>query len=252
MKQNVVFFTCMNQAPDVMDYQIWCLKSWKHWCDKHNVLIFILEEPLVPIEQMKPTWQRWHVLEILEANNIEYDQVALVDMDTLIHPDAPNFFNLLPGKGIGAVQDDLMVEWVYNSIKGYQDFWPGIHFDWTTYFNCGFIVINESHKELCKKITDFYYANREELQRRQHETLRKGSDQTPVNYMVRDWGKDLDVYPIEFLDKQWNFTHMHQRGVLNDLMPYVGYVFHFNGFEKTQRAELMRASWNHLKKVCNI
>lgn len=252
MKKNIVFFTKMNEAPDNMEYAQWCLESWKHWCNKYDVEIFVLDTPLVDKELMKPTWQRWHVLEILEANKVEYNQVALVDMDTLIHPDAPNFFTLLPGKGIGAVQDDMMVEWVHNSIKGYQDFWPGVHFDWTTYFNCGFIVINESHKDLCKAITDFYYKNREELQKRQHQTLKKGSDQTPVNYMVRDWGKDLDVYPIEFLDKQWNFTHLHQRGVLNPIFPEVAFVYHFNGFEKSQRNDLMRQCWDMLKKYSKI
>ena len=34
---------------------------------------------------MKPTWQRWHVFEVLEANGIECDQVALVDVDITKH-----------------------------------------------------------------------------------------------------------------------------------------------------------------------
>ena len=41
---------------------------------------------------MKPTWQRWHVWDVLEANNIDADNVALVDIDTMVHWDCPNFF----------------------------------------------------------------------------------------------------------------------------------------------------------------
>lgn len=242
----------MNEAPDNMEYAQWCLESWKHWCNKHDVEIFVLDTPLVDKELMKPTWQRWHVFEILDANNIEYEQVALVDMDTLIHPNAPNFFKLTDHR-FTAVQDDLMVEWVHNSIKGYQDFWPDVRFDWTTYFNCGFIVLGKTHKAFCKVATDFYYANREELQRRQHQTLKKGSDQTPINYMIRKYfEKSPYINSIKYLDKRWNFTHLHQRGVLSQIFPEVGYLYHFNGFEKSQRNDLMRQCWDLLKQSCNI
>ena len=92
-KKNIVFMTCFEQAPDLLDYKEWCIKSWQVWCKKHNVEIFILSDELRDKTIMKPTWQRWHVFEILEANDIEYGQVALVDVDTMIHPNAPNFFD---------------------------------------------------------------------------------------------------------------------------------------------------------------
>lgn len=245
MKKNIVFFTVMDEAPDNMEYKQWCFESWNYWCKKHNVDIFILEEPLYDKTLMKPTWQRWHVLEILNANNIEYDQVALVDADTLIHPDAPNFFELTNHE-LSAVQDDLMVEWVHNSIKGYKDFFPDVDLNWTKYFNCGFVVINKKHLELCKQITDFYYTNLNELRNRQHNTLKKGSDQTPVNYMATRFGK------VNFLDKRWNFTHLHHRGVLNQMLPEVGYIYHFNGFEKTLRDSIMKQCWDVLKQYSNV
>lgn len=246
MKKNIVFFTTMDQAPDNMEYKQWCFESWNYWAKKHDVEVFVLDTPLMDKNVMKPTWQRWHVFDILDSNGIEYDQIALVDADTLIHPDAINFFELTNHK-FAAVHDDLMVEWVHNSIIGYQDLFSDVSFDWTSYFNCGFIVVSEQHKALCKRITDFYYANMDELRRRQHETLRKGSDQTPVNYITRQTNTD-----ICYLSKKWNFTHLHQRGVLNDMLPDVGYVYHFNGFEKTMRDQVMRDCWNLLKKSCNV
>ena len=77
--KNVVFMTCFEKAPDFLDYKEWCFKTWKYWCDKHDVELLILEDELRDSGGgvfndgvgMKPTWQRWHVWDVLEANNIE-------------------------------------------------------------------------------------------------------------------------------------------------------------------------------------
>lgn len=242
MARNIVLLTSMDKAPDTLDYKEWCFDSWKHWCQKHEVDLIVLEQEIVPVSQMKPTWQRWHALDILDEQGIDYDQVALVDLDTLIHPNAPNFFELT-NHGFTVVGEDTMIEWIHNSIRGYQDMFPDVHFDWTTYWNNGFIVINRKHAELCRSITQFYYDHQAELQQRQHHTLRKGSDQTPVNYLVRQAG-----VPITYLPKTWNLTHMHMRGVINTpIMAECGWVYHYNGFEKTMRNRLMQQGWEMLK-----
>ena len=241
MSKNIVFMTCMDGAPDILDYKEWSIKSWRVWCKKHDVDIFILDKEIQDKNVMKPTWQRWHVFEVLEANDVDYNQIALVDVDTMIHPDAPN------GEYSG-VRDDLQVEWVHNSITGYQDMFPDVKFDWTTYMNNGFIVLSPKHKDLCKIITDFYYKNEDELRKRQHQTLKKGSDQTPVNYMVRQEG-----YPITHLSKKWNFTHMHNRGVLpGALFLDCAWIYHFNGFEKTLRNDLMKQTWEEMNRRFDI
>tara|TARA_Y100001973_G_C5204294_1_gene340296 strand:- start:917 stop:1657 length:741 start_codon:yes stop_codon:yes gene_type:complete len=242
MSKNVVFMTCMENAPDILDYKEWCFKSWRYWCDKNDVQLFILDQELQDKTIMKPTWQRWHAHEVLEANNIEYEQVALVDIDTMIHWDAPNFFDLTDGE-FSAVQDKFYIEWSHNSIKGYKDFWPDVDLDWTTYFNCGFIVMSKKHKDWCKSVTDFYYANETELRKRQHETLKKGSDQTPINYMIR-----ASEHKLNFLNDKYNLSQLHMRGVLQgDLLWETGFVWHFNGFEKTQRNALMKQVWEMIE-----
>jgi len=248
--KNIVFMTAMVDAPDILNYAEWCYNSWDYWCKKNDVQLFILEDEIQPkgdgtysVPGMKPTWQRWHVHEVLESNEIEYDNVALVDIDTMIHWDCPNFFEEADGE-FGAVQDKFFLEWTYNSIKGYQDFWPDVKFNWTTYFNCGFIVMNKKHKDWCKSVTDFYYKNEDELRKRQHETVKKGSDQTPINYMIR-----ASEHPIKFLDERFNLQQLHLRGVLqSDLLWSVGWVWHFNGFEKTERNNLMKQVWEAIKE----
>lgn len=239
--------TCFEQAPDLLDYKEWCLNSWQIWCKKYDVELFVLSDELRDKLQMKPTWQRWHVFEILEANDIDYNQVALVDVDTMIHPNAPNFFKETNGEYAG-VQDDLMVEWVHNSITGYQDMFPNTKFDWTTYINNGFIIMSPKHKALCKTITDFYYDNEDELRNRQHHTVKKGSDQTPINYLVR-----REEYPITHLSKKWNFTHMHIRGVLqNFLFLDCAWIYHYNGFDKKLRNRIMRDTWIEMQRRYNV
>ena len=160
----------------------------------------------------------------------------------MVHWDCPDFFKASKGE-FGAIQDRFFIEWTHNSIIGYQDFWPNVKFDWLSYFNCGFIVLNKKHKEWCKGVTDFYYKNEDEIRMRQHETVKKGSDQTPINYMIRDSEHD-----IEFLDERFNLQQLHLRGVLqSDLLWNVGWVWHFNGFEKSERNALMKNVWERVK-----
>ena len=75
-------------------------------------------------------------------------------------------------------------------------------------------------------------------------TLKKGSDQTPINYLVR-----RESYPITYLSKKWNFTHMHIRGVLqNFLFLDCAWLYHFNGFEKSMRNNIMKQTWYEIKR----
>jgi hypothetical protein len=245
--KDIIMFTAFDKAPDNVEYKEWCFESWKAWSKKHNIDLVTFEDPIMDVQLMKPTWQRWNVFNILE-NNVslnDYDQIALIDIDTLIHPQAPNFFDInRHNTGVGVVHDDLMVEWIHNSIKGYKHFFPDISLDWTRYFNTGFVILknNEPCRKACASIVDFYTTNREELQTLQHTTLRKGSDQTPVNYIFTKF--ELQK---EFLNRKWNFTHLHLRGAFSDDIinfSELAYVYHFNGFEKRLRNELMKKYWN--------
>ena len=136
MTKNIVFMTCFEKAPDFLDYKEWCFKTWKYWCDKNNVELFILEDELQPHgggvmtgePAMKPTWQRWHVFDVLDANEIEYDNVALVDIDTMIHWDCPDFFELTDNKLTVGLENDNM-RWIYESVVGYKDIFDGYKLD---------------------------------------------------------------------------------------------------------------------------
>lgn len=241
MAKNIVFMTAIENAPDKLDYKKYCYNTWQYWCNKNDVEMQVITEPLYDVNKMKPTWQRWYVFDLLESNNIDYNQVALIDIDTMIHWDCPNFFEMTNDK-FSAIRNDFDVNWVYKSIEGYKHLFPNTDLNWTEYFNCGVIIMNKKHKKLCNDITNFYFENKEELLKLQHETLKKGSDQTPVNYLVKKSEFDLN-----YLDKRYNMSQMHKLGVLSDLMWRTGYIWHFNGFSKKQRNIIMKNVWQKIR-----
>ena len=230
--------------PNMFDYMEWSLKTWRWWCEKNNAQLVLLEEPLCDTELMRPTWQRWYVYDILEANNIEYNQVALIDIDTMVHWNCPDIFKLSNNK-YTAVKDDLSIEWVYNSLVGYKKFFPNTELDWTDYVNNGVLVLPKKNgREFCKKITDFYDKNIDELRNMQHHTLKKGTDQTPVNYLAKQFFGD----DINYLTKKFNMTHMYKTNAAIDwIFTKCSYIWHYNGLPREDRNNWMKQTWEVIK-----
>ena len=96
--KNIVFIPNIDVGNGRSDNYNYSINSWKQWCDKNNCELIIWEDLVLPVEEMKITWQRYYVLDILEGNKIDYNQVLIVDADTIVHPDCPNFFNETDGK----------------------------------------------------------------------------------------------------------------------------------------------------------
>ena len=70
---------------------------------------------------MHLNWHKSLALKLLKENNIDYDQVLIVDADTIVHPDCPNFFEETEGK-LCAVVNEGCYEWVTRSIQNYGDY----------------------------------------------------------------------------------------------------------------------------------
>ena len=108
-----------------VSYQ-YSINSWKHFCDKYDCELLVWEDLLFPVEHMKITWQRYYLFDILKGNNIEYDQILMVDADTIVHPDCPNFFEETGHKYCG-VMNDGCYEWVTRSIRDFNQELSLIH-----------------------------------------------------------------------------------------------------------------------------
>ena len=150
MPKDIIVITSMygkgNKAPG----QDYCIASWDWWCKKNNVELMIFDEPLADINFMNPIWQKWWVMDILDNSGTEYNQIATIDIDTMVRWDCPNFFELTNNE-FSCVLDESNVGWVHQSIGIYQKFFPNVKFDWTTYFNSGFLIYNKKHKQTWQK-----------------------------------------------------------------------------------------------------
>ena len=101
------------------------IDSWKKWCDKNDCELFVMNDLLADNDEMGICWQRFHLFDILESNEINYDQVLMVDADTIVHPDTPNFFEMTEHK-FTAVHNEGCYDWICRSIENYDKYlFPG-------------------------------------------------------------------------------------------------------------------------------
>ncbi len=211
-----------NSMPGVFEYSI---QSWKHYANRHNCEIFVLDQPLFDIDYMKPNWFKMYILDVLEANEIDYDQVLYVDYDTIVTPNAPNIFELTEYK-FTAVRNYGDMDWVNRSIENYSKYiFNGFMFPFYNYFNSGVMVFNKKHKLLFKNLQEFYHQNRDSIIQMQN-TFCVGNDQPIFNFFVnRDINDDYKI-----LGYEWNMQDMMRFEVLNDDMLHTkyGYISHYN------------------------
>ena len=218
------------------------VKSWSHWCKKNNCELFVMENLVHDYEEMKITWQRYYALDILDHNNIDYNQVLIVDGDTLVHPNCPNFFNLTEDKYCG-VHNYGSMDWVLRSMENYNHYVFKTHlFPYYEYINGGFQIFNKKHKEFLKKVIEFYWLNKDLLLQMQ-KTLWLGTDQTPINFLLRQYDIDLKLLPYEY-----NMQDMHRFEVLQPDLTHTrhGWVYHFNGGCRPHPRAWMELTYKHL------
>jgi len=216
-----------------LPYQ-YSIKSWEKWCEKNNCELFVLTDLLLPKEQMNICWQRYYLFDILEANDIQYDQILSVDADTIVHPDCPNFFEMTEGKLTG-VHNEGSYDWIIRSIENYgKFFFDGYIMDFTKYIDCGFNIYNKNHKDFLKSIINFYEQNAEQL-RVVEKTWHAGTDQTPVNIMIEKNNIDLKLLPYEY-----NMCDMNRKELFTDDLLFTkwGWIYQYNSIPNNKEDRL--------------
>ena len=63
--------------------------SWQKWCDMNNSELFVLNDLVVEHQKMAICWQRYYLFDILDANEIEYNQNKMYN-----HINEKNILNL--------------------------------------------------------------------------------------------------------------------------------------------------------------
>ena len=241
------------------DYFQYSRKTWEYWCERNDCLFVPFTEPVEEdLFRYRINWQKAIFLfDELERRDIEYDQIALVDSSFMIRYDTPNFFELTDRK-FTAWRDMDNMRWIYESIQGYKDIFNGFELDMSKYVNSGFMVFNEEHKELFQGFKQFYLDNTDKLIKLQDETVKKGTEQTPMNYWLQTNDVDINIdLPLPF-----KLTHLQRKELFNhnwqlneDKTPFFikyGYNCSFNGISKEQRTDLMKQTWDLTKHNYNI
>ena len=233
MSKNVVFIPNIDLGDGRNKSYNYSINSWKHFCDKYNCELVVWNDLLLPIEQMKITWQRYYMFDILEANNIDYDQILIVDADTIVHPDCPNFFDETDGK-YSAVRNNGSFEWVRRSMDGFSKllFDGEVPFNVWNYINCGFQIVNKDHKEFFEYVRNYYLENQHDVQNAISQ-VKAGTDQTIINFLLRQQNIELNYLPIcynlqDLHSKQLLFIHPQMWFEDKLIFENCGYVFHFN------------------------
>jgi len=248
MKKNIIFIPAIDAGRNRHHAYNYSIQSWKNWAEKNTAEVLVWDTPLYTWGEMTIPWQRYYLFRILEHNGIEYDQILMVDSDTIVHPDTPNFFEMTERKYVG-VLDLGCWEWTGRSIRHYKDMFDGYKLDRGIYFNGGFQIVNDTHKEFFNDVLEFYNNNQSTLVEKQKSGL--GTDQTPINYLVQQSGIDLKLFPSTY-----NLHHMSSKNLLNFGQSWWGdglenlyeqaWVYHFNAIP---RNNLNRDSAYFLKRA---
>ena len=214
-------------------------KSWEYWCEKNDTIFIEWKEPVLDPSIFPIIYQRDWVFDILDHNDIDYDQVLIVDADTIVHPDCPNFFNETNHKLSGVVENGCY-EWVMRSINGWGhhlDFPKEIYPKTWTYFNTGFIIANKKHKPFFKELQDFYLNNIDKINHiTKNETYKNlsvvSTGQTIVNFLLNKYNIERTILPEcynfnDFFRK--NLLHIPNNSWWSDELSFIqgGWVYHF-------------------------
>tara|TARA_E500000331_G_C17198736_1_gene688290 strand:- start:12 stop:1370 length:1359 start_codon:yes stop_codon:yes gene_type:complete len=259
MKKNVIWWPAVknkdhNDKYGNFDYFEYSRKTWEFWCKKNDVLFVPFEEPVEQnLHDYRINWQKAiFVFDELERRGIDYDQIALVDSTVMVKWNCPNFFELTDRK-FTVTRDIDNMSWTHDSIQGYKNIFDKFNLDSTKYFRSGFMVFNETHKNLFQDLKNFYIKNKTDFIKLQDEVVRKGNDQTPINYWVQKNNIELKFLPQAL----WMCSHMHRKEMLTynwqldeDKTPFfIKYAnnWMFNGIPKDQRTSLMSQTWELVK-----
>lgn len=170
---------------------------WSEWCKKHSHEFMVLEEPVCSYETVCPQMQKMWVMDILDDNEITYDQLLVIDHDTYPIPTCPDVFQMSNGEFSAALDNGFGPQLNRQMIIFREHFFPNNTFvTWDTYFNSGFIIYSKKHKEVFKAVQKFYFDHRKDFA--VHNKADDLNDQTPINYILSEMGFKLNILPRSF------------------------------------------------------
>ena len=247
-----------------LSYLPYSLATWRQWCQANDVQLMVADQTVGgDLGTAPPTVQRWQIARDLLANASPEFRLAVVDADTMVRWDAPNFIQLSPGR-LSAVRGGTP-DWIWRSLEAYRRFLPDVSLDWWCYFNAGIVVIDRQHVVLIDAFLDLYRSQRPALEQIQ-AAGDFGTDQTLLNLLASHLRVAVEplppIYNLLHCIRLSSFDYVHyelQPGNLDrfekQLLSTVGafdfiqnaYIWHFTHTVRT-RLVAMRATWQRVKR----
>jgi len=252
---NIVFIVNVNLNNGRNSPYYLGIESWNRWAKNNNAKVVELTDPIIDPNILRVNLHRYWAFDILEENGIEFENVLLVDADTIVHPNCPDFFQESAGK-LGVVVNNGCYEWTKRSITQWRDgLFPDMDYIKTwQYFNSGFITLNKSHKDFLDKVKQFYLSNKDIIPDLTKK-IKAGTDQTIVNYLVKKHNIEVtylpEIYNLQDLFRK-NLLHIPGHSWFSDELTLsdCGWVYHFNAIPQNDRhvAYWMERTFNHFYK----
>jgi len=263
MKKNIVFWPGVkSQSPALnikhggFDYLEYSKQTWKHFCKKYDhVFIEYSKTKIHDTDKHRVNWQRWFELfDYVEALGIEYDKILMIDGSTMIKWDSPDFLSEAPNDRLIGFRSLENISWINESTLAYKNLFDGHELDLKKYINVGFQIFGSWFKPFLQELEHFYFEHYDDIAVLQ-QNVRRGTDQPVINYLL-----DIKNIPTAFdsLPSSYFLMHMnrfnwfsHNWQLNEDNTPYFikyGYVWVFSGFDRTQRNELMKQTWEIIKE----
>lgn len=262
MKKNIVFWPGVRSESNLLqtkhgnfDYLEYSKHTWQHFCNKYGHIFVEYNKTAIPDTlNHRVNWQRWFELfDYVEALNIDYDKILMIDGSTMVRWDCPDFLTEAPNDKLIGFRSLENIRWVNESIQGYKDLFNGYELDPKNYINVGFQIFGSWMKPFLKDLEKFYYENYSEIHKLQ-TTVSRGTDQPVLNYLF-----DIKQIPTAFdsLPNTYFLMHMNRfnwftynQRLNEDTTPNFikyTYVWVFSGFDRTQRNNLMNQTWELIR-----
>jgi len=178
---------------------------------------------------------RWHyrIFKHKELHK-EYDRILHIDSDTVITPNCPNIFEVVPYDCIGTVYEDKGSRAVnrHERIKKAKTQFGNI--DWTHgYIDTGVFLTSKIHRDIFQTIDNNYYED-------------NGFDDVHLGYLINKY-----KFKVHELDYRWNHMTMFSEPWNGSPSRFDSHIIHYAGagtFNKPNKLEQIKSDVYHFYK----
>ncbi len=252
MNKNCIVMVAIQEEASKYDHQKYFEASkecWQSYCKKHNIDFIVVNKKLPNVK-----FCVWHKEFVFDFIGDKYEKIALVDFDTLVHWDAPNFFDLYNDEFCGVLENESLF-WIQNSLNAFRDNFAelrNVEITLSEYINGGVLFFHKSHKNFFEKLKAFYIQNKPAFDN--WNVPNTGKEQTILNLYLKK-----ENITKKYLDFRFNTMRLtkndwlhHNWQIDGDKTPFFikySYIWHFTGCSIEERTNLMTSIWQQTKHL---